>query len=173
MQVLGQLRGVLGGVVGKSMLFAVATIAVAGAMPSKAEAARFTVYIYNTRTNYGWIRTGFTHDLYTSEAACRNSIVNRVNENRRYRTDFEAFAVVYQSSPPPFGLLQGGIRAYIMYFPGRGYIASADDPARLGITALCQAEPRCDRADIGEECKTPDARPRHQPILRNREEALA
>jgi hypothetical protein len=137
-------KRLFGGVIpSKFLLVAVAALGIGGAVPATAEAGGYTVYIYNTRTNYGWVRTGFTHDLYTSQQACRNSIVRRVNENKRYRTDFEAFAVVYQNSRPPAGLLQSFVSAYsyIMYIPGRGYIASINTRASGDDTAVCQGGP--------------------------------
>ncbi|MEZ6091436.1 MAG: hypothetical protein R3C05_26145 [Pirellulaceae bacterium] len=86
---------------------------------SAANAGGWTVYIKHTCQNTGWIRTGFAHDLYTDEATCRRSVSDRVNENRRYGTDNEHFAIVYHNSSPPSGALRNFVRGYIAYSQGR------------------------------------------------------
>jgi hypothetical protein len=83
----------------------VAFVGVASAMPVSAQAAGYTVYIYNMRRNDGWTRTGVDKDLYTNYSACNASIQSRIKENRRNRTDFEAFAIVYTTCRPGWGKL--------------------------------------------------------------------
>lgn len=118
----------------RGLLLAVAITGLSSLFPKSAD-AQYTVYIYNTRRSEGWIRSGFAHDVYTSYARCRSSIVSRVSENRRYRTDFEAFAIVRHSSRPPAGALRNYVSATIIYIPGRGYLAAAGAPQN--VDRLC------------------------------------
>jgi hypothetical protein len=119
----------------RCLLLAVATTGIASAFPRSAD-AQYTVYIYNTkRPSNGWFRSGFAHDVYTTYSKCRSSIVSRVNENKRYRTDFEAFAIVRHNSRPPAGALRNYVSATIIYIPGRGYVASATSGAP--VDGLC------------------------------------
>jgi hypothetical protein len=85
-----------------------------------AHGAGYTVYILNTRNASAcWIRTGFAHDLYTSRTACQNSINSRIAENRRNRTDYEKFAIVYTTCAPPTGCLTNkcNMSGQIVYEP--------------------------------------------------------
>ena len=102
------------------------TLAIAGlgfVAESKASAQGYTVYIWNTRTNSGWFRSGLSRDVYTSRQACLNSITSRVNENIRFRSDFQAFAVVRTTCRPGSGTLcrqnvPCGWNLQIRYIPG-------------------------------------------------------
>jgi hypothetical protein len=139
MRFLAKDGGLLGRATTRFILLAAVTIGLGGGLPTQAKAGGYTVYIYNTRTNYGWVRTGFTHDLYQpTYQRCYSSIVSRVNENRRYRTDWEAFAIVYQNAYPPAGLLRSYVRAWVVYIPGRGYVASTGERG-ASDTAVCRA----------------------------------
>ncbi|MFO0879604.1 MAG: hypothetical protein U0840_19845 [Gemmataceae bacterium] len=119
------------------------TLGATSLLPARAEAGGYTVYIYNMNSRYGWIRSGWSHDVYTSYQACRSSITSRVNDNKRWRNDWEAFAIVYQSSRPPTGLLRNYSWGIIVYIPGQGYQASLDRSSdKMGRTeAVCQASP--------------------------------
>lgn len=156
-------RGASGGRVNNVLLSMVAVVGLASLSPSSAQASGYTVYIYNTRTNSGWMRTGFTQDLYTTYSRCRTSIVNRVNENKRYRTDYEAFAIVYQTSSPPWGLLRSYVSAIVVYVPGRGYLAS-DEKRDSSGTAICKGGPAGDQPTVSFAD--------WQPLLLSRREGL-
>lgn len=134
------------------LLVAVAALGFA-ALPGNAHAVGYTVYIYNTARRDGWKRTGFSHDLYTSRSACYRSIQSRVAENKRYRTDFEAFAIVYSTSQPPYGFLTSLPRGWSMqtiYVPGRGFLASAS-PSRGSPDGSAYALARPDAARLRHE----------------------
>lgn len=133
------MRALRGVGAGRGLAVAVAALGLAAAAPARAEAGAYTVYVYNVRSNSGWIRTGFTHDLYASEAACRSSVTKRVNENRRSGRDNEAFAVVYTNARPGAGRLGAFVaaRSYIMYIPGQGYGRWAGRGTAGDGTAVC------------------------------------
>lgn len=114
---------------GKLLFAALLGVVSLGLVPAKATAGNYTVYIYNVRGNSGWFRAGTDTysgitEVYTSYSNCKNAIVKRVNDNRRYGYDNEAFAIVFQSSRPPEGALRSYISGTIVYIPGRGYYAS-------------------------------------------------
>ncbi len=85
---------------------------------AQASAGGWTVYIQNACRNDGWVRTGFTHDNFTTEANCIRSVNARRLENQKAGFDNESFAIVYHTSPPPSGKLTSFVRGYIAH-PGR------------------------------------------------------
>jgi hypothetical protein len=91
----------------------VLTVTLTGSLPATVEAGAYTVYKFNLKRAYeGWVRTDTTGvsphyypSVYTSGANCLGSIQDRLAENKRYGTQFEAFIIVYTPSYPPSGRL--------------------------------------------------------------------
>lgn len=116
-------------VMSRKYLYVLASVLLASTVAeSVAEAGGYTVYIYNTRRpQQGWIRAGLVGQVYMpTSAQCRRAIETRVKENKKYRTDFEQFAIVYHNSRPPEGRLRNYVRFQLVYVPGRGFVASLD-----------------------------------------------
>jgi hypothetical protein len=118
------------------MMIALTAIGAMELVPSTAQ-AQYSVYIYNVRRPaQGWFRSGAARDVNKSLTACYNSIVQRVNENRRYGTDFEAFGI-------HTGTAQRVTRPmYVLYVP-RGYRVSLDAPED-GARLLCRGPGRAE-----------------------------
>ncbi len=103
------------------MMIALAAVGVMELMPSAAN-AQYSVYIYNVRRPYqGWFRSGLTKDVNRSAAVCQASINQRVAENRRYGTDFEAFGIHR-------GTAQKITRPSSAVYVPRGYRVSIEAP---------------------------------------------
>jgi hypothetical protein len=93
------------------MLAAVATI---GVWTSSAEAA-YSVYKYNLNAGWGgWYRTdtaggrGYYPSVNTSRANCEASIRQRLAENKKYKTQYEVYIIVYSPTNAPAGPLRMG-----------------------------------------------------------------
>ena len=162
---------------GRFLWLAAAAVGIGMVGPSTAEAAGWTVYVYNVRSNSGWIRTGTASyggytDLYTTAGNCRNAISKRVADNRRSGYDNEAFAIVYQSSYPPSGQLQSYIQGTIVYIPGRGYVGSAVETQKPD-TALCRVGPDRAAPAVGREAANVTPFPRRDPAPDRREVTVA
>ena len=102
----------------------VAALAVAGfGFAAGGEAkAQYTVYICNVNNNNGWIRSGTAGEVFTTRQACINAIAKRQADNVRWRTDWEAFALVKTGQRPGPGQLNlknvpGGYKGDWRYWP--------------------------------------------------------
>lgn len=89
----------------RSALTAALVLAALGFGSASEAKAQYTVYIWNMNRNDGWVRSGVAGTIYTTKQACLNNINARVAENKRFRTNWEAFAVVKTGRRPNPGYL--------------------------------------------------------------------
>ncbi|MGE0609933.1 MAG: hypothetical protein AB7O62_22775 [Pirellulales bacterium] len=115
----------------RTVLMALLAVAFVTTFSGQALAGGWTVYIYNVRRPSGGIyRAGVSYQassrerqytqVYTTEAECKRGIAARVAENKKWRTDFEDYAIVYHNSRPPEGQLRSFVKGYWQYRPSNG-----------------------------------------------------
>jgi ABC-type sugar transport system substrate-binding protein len=78
----------------RTSLAAALALAAVGFGTAAEAKAQYTVYIWNLNRNDGWVRSGVAGTVFTTKQACLNNINTSVAQNKRFRTDWEAFAVV-------------------------------------------------------------------------------
>ena len=92
-----------------------AVVGLGCASPNAAHAGGCTVYIanlaqlnYKTPVYYDKIFPSGSGGVYTTSSACLQNISDRVNNNKRYGTDYESYFVIYTERNPARYLPDGG-----------------------------------------------------------------
>lgn len=92
----------------RAVFTALLGLALAGALPARAQAGGYTVYYFNmAQLNYRYpvpytriYRAGLTNSVYTTWDSCMQAIRSSVSWNKRNGYDFEAFLIVYTDRYP-------------------------------------------------------------------------